>query len=56
MTKQQIHWAKQHGWFLKARENGVVVVIDFVLFSDGSYRARQKEFTDYKELRAWAGY
>lgn len=48
MTKQQIRWACQHDWFLRADGIGVYVKAD-----DG---INCEYFTDYKDLRLWSGY
>ena len=52
MTKRQIEWARQHDWFTWVREDGAVLVRDYTEDGAQTFRA----FTDYRELRAWAGY
>lgn len=65
MTKQQAEWAKQHDWHYQTAKklNG-----DFVVYvpadvvagdvpTDTLYDGTQLiAFSDYQELRAWAGY
>ena len=48
MTTQQIKWASEHDWFLGANwSTGVILVRT----TKGS-----RQFTDFWELRSWAGY
>lgn len=60
ITMAQIRWAKEHDWFHSAdynyRENrSVVRVIDWVQNGTQFYK-KVRSFTDYGELREWAGY
>ncbi len=48
MTESEIKWASQHDWFISA-SNGVVVAMD-------SGIGKTEFFTDFKELKNWAGY
>lgn len=50
MTKAQIRWASEHDWFQLAAENGV-----FVKDYDGD-KEISVFFSDFAELKAWAGY
>lgn len=53
LTKQQMQWASQHDWFMRASESeGYVVVRDWDLAGNevAAY------FSSFAKLRAWAGY
>lgn len=51
MTKTQIDWAAQHDWFEAADDTtGTVWVRGDV------GEPRMIQFTDYRALKAWAGY
>lgn len=52
MTRRQIAWAREHDWFLTLREDGAVLVRDYTPEGAQTFVA----FTDYRELRVWAGY
>jgi len=53
LSDEQIAWASQHDWFLRAsQQEGYVVVRDWT--KDGE--EVQAYFSDFAKLRAWAGY
>ena len=52
LTKRHIKWAKQHDWYVCLREDGAVMVRDYTEDGAQTFRA----FTDFYELRRWAGY
>lgn len=69
LTSQQVKWAKQHDWFVKTVRCQVVEQYEFVigvevleqgtqLLENGTSKeySELKHFTDFKELRNWAGY
>ena len=60
MNGQQIEWAKRHDWFLESDwvnpETRCVVVIDRYQTVSGTTASRSRVFTDYSDLREWAGY
>lgn len=56
MNRFQINWARQHDWFIGSK-NGLVLVQDWVKSSEnGTFLSTVKSFTNFGELRAWAGY
>jgi hypothetical protein len=59
MTIFQVLWARQHDWFVQEfMLNGVlcVKVKARCVDADGRHYNDVREFSDYNELRAWAGY
>lgn len=54
MTKLQVFWARRHDWFLdcEIEDNGTYTI--FTKFECDEIGER--EFTDFDELKAWAGY
>lgn len=63
MTRNQIRWASQHDWFIRANEpavgqydGGTVYVLEQECGPDNVWTERTLAFTDYRALRAWAGY
>lgn len=55
ITLQQVYWAMEHDWYYYTGTrqcDGVNVVYVYDDFVKGSTLS----FTDYDELRAWAGY
>lgn len=53
MTKQQADWAEQHDWSRGTIWQSGVEYIAVVFDSELN---RQTAFTNYRDLRAWAGY
>ena len=53
MTPQQIQWAAQHDWFIRADKHGVYAHDNN---GDDNGQNRVGYFQDFKELRTWAGY
>lgn len=57
MNEQQAHWAESHDWWIHTYNEGTkdnpcyVVVV-----RDDDYPNREKAFTNFKELKFWAGY
>lgn len=51
-SKRVIEWAKQHDWYVCLREDGAIMVRDWTEDGAQTFEA----FTDFQELRAWAGY
>lgn len=66
MNKQQVNWASQHDWFVKTVRCQVAEQYEFVIgvevrevllkIEEGEYQEEILNFTDFKELREWAGY
>ena len=58
MTDQQIKWALGHDWALGASHDGNgVMVLDVEIDTITGERFEEPMcFTDYRALRAWAGY
>jgi hypothetical protein len=61
MTKQQIRWASQHDWFLYEGIDGMSVVCrdyDSHLCGNGEWHHDPitVTFSNFRELRVWAGY
>lgn len=57
MTAPQINWASQHDWFLSSSTvTGEVEVLDVIVADDNTTRERVLRFTDFQELKEWAGY
>tara|TARA_R110000822_G_scaffold53019_2_gene136851 strand:- start:493 stop:675 length:183 start_codon:yes stop_codon:yes gene_type:complete len=60
VNKQQIRWASQHDWFVSSEcieGEGVVTVIDYISSeTQPELYLTHPVFTDYKELKEWAGY
>ena len=53
MTREQMVWANRHDWFVRAElVNGEWVV---TVYADG-IGSEVCYFTNYRELRHWAGY
>lgn len=55
MTPQQIAWAARHDWFVSSAK-GAVVVVERMTFNGVALPDEILTFTDYRTLRAWAGY
>ena len=53
MTKQQVRWARDHDWYLgtMSRDGQIIIFVkhDYIPFIE-------LEFTDFNELKIWAGY
>lgn len=60
MTTEQARWASSHEWFKTYYPDPVgtmvVVAIDECVDREGRVTRNIVSFTDYRELRAWAGY
>lgn len=59
MDEQQANWAAQHDWFVNAWQKAgdwIVCAREVVRAQGGKVSENQKEFSDFRELREWAGY
>ncbi|QHJ82026.1 MAG: hypothetical protein [Bacteriophage sp.] len=60
LTHQQTVWAKGHDWYVRTvlTEDGYAVIAKEVLHNTvtGNKITQHREFRNYRELRAWAGY
>lgn len=60
MTKKQALWAMQHDWALElfeyADDKYAVLVRERSLSADRTIIECMLSFSDFKELKAWAGY
>lgn len=61
MIMHQMTWASVHDWFVGSLEliggDWMVIVEDHLIDTKSGERTRVvKEFTSFKELKAWAGY
>lgn len=56
MTYRQIQWAASHDWFVRDNGNGTITVHDQWVWRDGTCGDAWVFFSDFRELRAWAGY
>lgn len=55
ITQKQIKWASEHDWFVDANYDGIQA-LERLVNVDGSVKESVVVFTDFKELRDWAGY
>jgi hypothetical protein len=62
MTQAQIDWASQHDWFVRAfdvdlskREYGCECR-EVISYNDGTVTDEPIIFSDFKQLKEWAGY
>lgn len=57
MTKQQAQWAESHDWWVATYNQGTKENPDYVVVGfDDDYPNNEKQFSDFEELKAWAGY
>lgn len=57
MNAEQIAFAARHDWFVSAKANGNVVVVErWTNVLDGTSGDELLTFSNFAELRAWAGY
>ncbi len=56
MSRDQIAWAARHDWFVSASPSGVVTVIERASLNGHPLPDEFLTFTDFRALRAWAGY
>jgi len=57
MNAKQIAWAKAHDWFLYVGIDGAsVIVLDRCVCAAGHLHEKVMYFTNFRELRVWAGY
>lgn len=56
MSKQEIEWAKQHDWFIKEINAGVIVKDSYMIAGTSMMRDVISRFNDFEELKLWAGY
>lgn len=58
MTREQIQWAHQHDWFKGAhqRVEGPLAGEYVATVQDDMDADNELEFSDFQELRSWAGY
>lgn len=57
MTRNQIEWAKQHDWFSHVEDQGLICCVDRqVCLDNGKVVETAVFFTDFSELKDWAGY
>jgi hypothetical protein len=55
MTERQLQWAASHDWYIGVSPSGKVVCVDEYTKDGVNYRD-VIAFTDFAEMRAWAGY
>lgn len=55
ITLQQVYWAMEHDWFYYSGTCSLSGAITIYVYDDMQVGA-SKAFTDYNELRIWAGY
>lgn len=55
MTRQQIAWASQHDWFIADNTDGTIDVAD-ICTHNGKVIKAIACFSNFSELKAWAGY
>tara|TARA_R110000851_G_scaffold53830_1_gene127586 strand:+ start:467 stop:634 length:168 start_codon:yes stop_codon:yes gene_type:complete len=55
MTTQQIVWASKHDWFIEAKVLRITGQIR-IHVKDGMVAGNTLGFTDFEELKQWAGY
>lgn len=55
LTERQIAWASQHDWFIDADVTGVMVN-EILVHENGTVLESVKSFSDFQQLRTWAGY
>ena len=59
LTEQQVKWASQHDWFIKTVRCQDAEQYEFVIgvvVRDDLVATETQIFTDFQELRNWAGY
>jgi hypothetical protein len=56
MTPQQIAWAARHDWFVSSAEDGSVAVVERATLNGEPLPDEILTFSDFRALRAWAGY
>lgn len=56
MTRQQAQWASEHDWCLKVVCTNVLNNEWLAHVRDDELPQGHRVLTDFKELRAWAGY
>lgn len=56
MTEAQIKWAAQHDWFIRAWGLSHKPMRFVAQVADRATPDNKLTFTDYAQLRAWAGY
>lgn len=60
MTKKQALWAMQHDWALYMFQTGwdtwSILVEEVAIAADRTVITVEKTFSDFQELKAWAGY
>ena len=55
MTQAQIKWASQHDWY-QGFHNGSVLALDRIIDAKGLVSCVTLAFSNFDELRRWAGY
>ena len=55
MTSKQVSWCSLHDWFIDSYYN-VKTSSHVVIVKDDLSKGLELEFTDFNELRNWAGY
>ena len=56
MTLQQIVWASEHDWFIKIQGDLIKGGPRVVIVKDDMIEGNTLGFTDFDELKQWAGY
>lgn len=56
MTHQQITWAAEHDWFIRAIDGGVVVREVYSIGTGKPFYEGVTTFRNFANLKAWAGY
>jgi len=55
ITLQQVYWAMEHDWFYYSGTNSLSGEITIHVYDD-MIQGASLDFTDFNELRIWAGY
>ena len=55
MTIQQVLWARKHDWFIKTQAD-IFKGVWCILVRDDMVVGNTLSFTDFDELKHWAGY
>lgn len=56
LTAQQVRWAQQHDWYRGAERTSAEGLLYRVWCRPDDCSSTRPSFTDYQELREWAGY
>lgn len=60
MNSKQANWASQHDWFIRSRRTPygtfIIQCMCEQVDAQGKWSRDWKEFADFEEMKAWAGY